>query len=137
VRLSSRVAANADRPDVYYIILDAYGREDVLRSAAGYDNSTFLNALRQRGFYVADCSQSNYAYTEFSLTSSLNYNYVENLGHSERRALLRQSAIRSFFEANGYRIVAFPTGWPFTEWRDADLYLILTSCHFFDGVGVR
>ncbi|MBN2115881.1 MAG: hypothetical protein JW730_04890 [Anaerolineales bacterium] len=119
----SQVAANADQPDVYYIILDAYGREDVLKNLTGYDNSEFLNALRQRGFYVADCSQSNYAYTEFSLASSLNYNYVENLGHSERIALLKHSAIRSFFEANGYRIAAFPTGWPFTEWRDADLYL--------------
>ena len=49
------------------------------RSLLGYDNSEFLNSLRQRGFYVADCSQSNYAYTEFSLTSSLNYDYLDNL----------------------------------------------------------
>jgi hypothetical protein len=118
-----QVAANANRPNVYYIILDAYGRDDVLWNLLGYDNRGFLNALRQRGFYVADCSQSNYAYTEFSLTSSLNYDYIDNLGRSERVALLKHSAIRSFMEANDYKIVAFPTGWPFTEWTDADLYL--------------
>ncbi len=121
------VAAHADRPNVYYIILDAYGRADVLKNLLGYDNSDFLNALRQRGFYVADCSQSNYGYTEFSLTSSLNFDYIDSLGVSGNRdgrvALLQHSAIRSFFEANGYKIVAFPTGWPFTEWRDADMYL--------------
>lgn len=116
-----------ERPDIYYVILDAYGRQDVLQSLLGYDNSDFLNALAQRGFYVADCSQSNYAYTEFSLTSSLNYDYLDNLNVShartERIALLKHSAIRSFLEENGYTTVAFPTGWAFTEWKDADLYL--------------
>ncbi|RPJ28443.1 MAG: hypothetical protein EHM33_04480 [Chloroflexi bacterium] len=123
----SQVAADVNRPDIYYIILDAYGREDVLQNLLGYDNREFLNSLRQRGFYVADCSQSNYAYTEFSLTSSLNFDYIDNLdvsySRSDRIALLKHSAIRSFFEANGYKIVAFPTGWPYTEWQDADLYL--------------
>jgi len=123
----SQVAANAVRPDIYYIILDAYAREDVLRDLVGYDNSEFLNSLRQRGFYVADCSQSNYAYTEFSLTSSLNYDYVDDLDASysrpDRIDLLKHSAMRSFLEAAGYKIVAFPTGWAFTEWKDADLYL--------------
>ncbi|HSA99441.1 MAG TPA: sulfatase-like hydrolase/transferase [Anaerolineales bacterium] len=128
VRVSYRqAAANANRPDVYYIILDAYGRADVLQKLLGYDNREFLNALRQRGFYIADCSQSNYGYTEFSLTSSLNFNYLDDLGvaysRDNRVALLQHSATRSFFEANGYKIVAFPTGFPFTEWRDADLYL--------------
>jgi hypothetical protein len=109
-------------PDIYYIILDAYGGK---MFCGIYSNMTtgILNALRQRGFYVADCSQSNYAYTEFSLTSSLNYDYVDNLGRSERIALLKHSATRSFLEANGYKTVAFPTGWAFTEWQDADMYL--------------
>ena len=33
-------------PDIYYIILDGYGRADVLKNEYGYDNSDFLNALR-------------------------------------------------------------------------------------------
>jgi hypothetical protein len=123
----TQVLDKTNQRDIYYIILDAYGRADVLQSLLGYDNSDFLNSLRQRGFYVADCSQANYAYTEFSLTSSLNYNYIDQLdvSHSraERIALLKHSAIRSFLDANGYEIVAFPTGWAFTEWKDADLYV--------------
>ena len=124
---SSQAMTSTNQPDIYYIILDAYGRADVLQNLFSYDNSGFLNALRQRGFYVADCSQANYAYTEFSLTSSLNYDYLEPLGvaHSraERIALLKHSAIRSFLDSEGYEIVAFPTGWAFTEWKDADLYV--------------
>ena len=124
---SNQVVGKANQPDIYYIILDAYGRADVLQSLLGYDNSDFLNALRQRGFYIADCSQANYAYTEFSLTSSLNYDYLDRLdvSHSraERIALLKHSAIRTFLDSNGYEVVAFSTGWAFTEWKDADLYV--------------
>lgn len=119
------VPGGQNQPDVYYIILDAYGREDVLNDLLNYDNREFLDALRKRGFYVADCSQANYAYTEFSLTSSLNYDYLENLGirqHSARVARLKHSDIRAFFEARGYKVAAFPTGWNNTELDDADIY---------------
>lgn len=126
---SAHVVTNTDQPDIYYIILDAYGREDVLLNKLGYDNNEFLSSLTQRGFYIADCSQSNYAYTQFSLPSSFNYDYLENLnvtGHSARVALLKHGAVRSFLEANDYKVVAFPTGWNYTEWTDADLYLDYT-----------
>src|SRR6185436_13610353 len=45
-----RPVSGAEKPDVYYIILDAYGRQDVLRDTLHYDNSPFLDALRERGF---------------------------------------------------------------------------------------
>ena len=66
-------------PDIYYIILDGYGRSDVLKNEYGYDNSDFLNALRDLGFTVSECSQSNYAQTQMSLASSLNFNYIDVL----------------------------------------------------------
>jgi hypothetical protein len=114
-----------DTPDVYYIILDGYGRQDVLQNEFGYDDSRFIDGLRARGFYVAECSQSNYAHTLYSLSSSLNYDYLEALGaadDSERITLLKHGAVRAEFESRGYSIVAFPTGWSMTEWTDADIY---------------
>ncbi|HMB23461.1 MAG TPA: hypothetical protein VKP08_11545, partial [Anaerolineales bacterium] len=66
-------------PDIYYIILDGYGRADVLEKQFGYDNSAFLNELRSMGFIVADCSQSNYAQTQLSLASSMNFDYIDAL----------------------------------------------------------
>ncbi|HEX2993486.1 MAG TPA: sulfatase-like hydrolase/transferase [Anaerolineales bacterium] len=119
-------SSTSARPDIYYIILDAYGREDVLKNHLGYDNSAFLAALRQRGFYVADCSQSNYAYTEYSLASSLNYDYLDHLNVNtgvERVTILEWNAVRSFLEQQGYRIVSAPSGWDMTEWKEADVYL--------------
>lgn len=118
--------ANAATRDVYYIILDGYGRQDVLQREYGFDNTEFIHALRARGFYVADCSESNYAHTLYSLTSSLNYDYLDTLGatddDAERISLLKHSAVRAAFEERGYSIVAFPTGWSMTEWTDADIY---------------
>ena len=112
-------------PDVYYIILDAYGRDDVLRETYGFDNSPFIHALRERGFYVANCSQSNYGFTEYSLSSSLNYDYLDVLGGTDnnaRIALIKHGTVRSFFEGLGYQTIAFPTGWASTEWKDADIF---------------
>jgi hypothetical protein len=69
---------NSDnQPDIYYIILDAYGASDVLKELYGYDNTAFLDWLRQKGFYVAQQSHSNYAQTMLSLASSLNLDYLD------------------------------------------------------------
>lgn len=121
----SAVQLDEKAPDVYYIILDAYGREDVLRERYGIDNHSFINALRARGFYVGECSQSNYGFTEYSLSSSLNYDYLDVLGGTDnnaRIALIKHGAVRSFFKGLGYQIIAFPTGWASTEWKDADIF---------------
>lgn len=119
-------------PDIYYIILDGYGRSDVLKNEFGFDNSEFLNTLRGLGFYVADCSQSNYAETELSLASSLNFNYLDALGDhfiagtkdlSDLESLIKDSAVRRSLEAAGYKTVAFATGFNWTQWDDANYYL--------------
>jgi len=122
----------SDPPDIYYIILDGYGRSDVLKNEYGYDNSDFLKALEDLGFYVAECSQSNYAQTQLSLSSSLNFNYIDTLsdrfvpGMDDRTgldALIKHGVIQQSLEASGYKTVAFATGFLLSEWYDADYYL--------------
>jgi hypothetical protein len=116
-------------PDVYYIILDTYGRTDVLKKYAGYDNSDFIHALQEKGFYVATCSQSNYAQTALSLSSSLNFNYLDKLG-MDLSAARREDYIAPYIKHNavieqmrnmGYKIVAFETGYDFSTVNDADI----------------
>jgi len=118
-------------PDVYYFILDSYGREDLLKQAYGYDNSAFIDGLRARGFYVAECSQSNYTRTEISVGSSLNMSYLQGLDEAfasdstKRRKLwdaLKHSAARHNFESMGYKTVAFATGYAWSEMDDADVF---------------
>ena len=118
-------------PDVYYFILDSYGRQDLLRRAYGYDNSAFIEGLRERGFYVAECSQSNYVRTELSVGSSLNMMYLQDLDPAftpdsiKRRVLwnsLKHSATRYNFETLGYKTVAFATGFAWSDVDDADVF---------------
>lgn len=118
-------------PDVYYFILDSYTRDDLLKQAYGYDNSEFLDGLRARGFYVAECSQSNYIRTEISLGSTLNMSYLQGLDptfvpeSTRRRVLwdsLKHSAVRYNFESMGYKTVAFATGFAWSELEDADVF---------------
>ena len=63
-------------PDIFYIILDAYGRADVLKRMYDYDNSEFLSFLQSRGFRVCPQAHSNYCQTVISLASSLNMEYI-------------------------------------------------------------
>lgn len=131
-----RVPAGKSAPDVYYIILDAYSRDDTLLAEYGLDNTPFLEELQELGFFVARCSQSNYSQTQLSLASSLNMNYLDILdrdyspGNTNRVGLeewIRHSAVRKAFEELGYQTVAFETGFKGTEWHDADVYLAPTA----------
>lgn len=116
-------------PDLYYFVLDAYTSNRVLRDSFNLDNSAFLDKLKNMGFYVADCSQANYAQTELSLVSTLNINYLDQLideteqDRAQLWPLLRQSVLRHLLEGLGYEIIAFETGYYWSEWEDADRYL--------------
>lgn len=118
-------------PDVYFIVLDMYARQDWLDKAYNYDNSTFINELKQLGFQVVDCSQSNYSQTEMVLTSILDMNYLDALGKfdpsTKDTSVLRQSikdnGVMQAFRSLGYKLVAFETGFHFSEFYYADHYL--------------
>jgi hypothetical protein len=119
------------RPDVYYIILDGYGREDFLRSSYGVDISGFIHELELRGFFVARESRSNYSQTTLTLASALNMQYLDALvqsvgqdstDHRPLVPLIRQNRVRSLLTQAGYRVVAFTTEYRRTEWRDADVF---------------
>jgi hypothetical protein len=130
--LREAVSVPEPAPDIYFIVLDAYTRADVLRERFGVDNSPFLDELRSLGFFVPECSQSNYAQTELTLASTLNLDYLEGLtprleaGDRDRTPLLfliRDSDVRRLVESAGYATVAMETGYAWSEWLDADAYL--------------
>ncbi|MGE0606298.1 MAG: hypothetical protein AB7O62_04160 [Pirellulales bacterium] len=101
----------ANQPDVYYLILDGYARGDVLQQMHGFNNGTFLTALRERGFFVADQAQANYAQTRLSLPASLDMDYLPNLPaddayephHTRLRAMRKQGQVLARFRQAGYR----------------------------------
>ncbi len=119
-------------PDIYYIILDTYARADVLDSQLEFDSTPFLDSLRDLGFYVADCSRSNYANTSFSLASSLNLQYLDTVAPEQVAArasyydwtpFVRDNAVTAYLRALGYRTIALESGYTPTELLEADSYL--------------
>lgn len=66
-------------PNVYYIILDGYPRNDVLKKYLNFDNSEFINLLEQRGFNIAKNSHANYSFSSQSIPSTMNMNYINFL----------------------------------------------------------
>jgi hypothetical protein len=119
-------------PDVYYIIVDGYGRQDVLADYYGYDNSEFINYLEGKGFYVAKESTSNYRRTVLSLTSSLNMAYLQDLfpdldpTSKDFTALydsLKHSAVRQLLAEQGYQLLTYGNGIK-TTIQDAELLFV-------------
>jgi len=129
VSVETSSSAQTDTLDVYYIILDAYGREDILKDLYKYDNSEFIQALEQRGFYVADKSNTNYMQTLLSLSSSLNMDYLDQyvsqnggkLSVPYLSGLIVDSQLRKILSQDGYRMVAFDTS--FENLAKADVFL--------------
>ncbi|OGO64670.1 MAG: hypothetical protein A2030_06485, partial [Chloroflexi bacterium RBG_19FT_COMBO_50_10] len=121
-------------PDIYFIVLDSHTRSDALLEDYDFNNSTYLEQLRELGFYIADCSRSNYGYTQGTIAASLNMDYLTNLGPYMQQLnsediwiLLKQSRVRRLLENAGYKTVAFDTGYEWSRLEDADIYLSLGS----------
>lgn len=118
-------------PDIYYLVLDGYGRGDVLDDIYNFDNREFLDFLEDNGFYVAHKSHSNYTQTLQSLSSTLNMNYLDQYQFNPQNKtqnddflvnkIFNNSALR-FLESFGYKSVSIASGWSATEWETANYY---------------
>ena len=118
------------RPDIYYIILDRYARDDALGK---YDNSEFIDELRERGFYVATEAISNYNRSILSIPSSLNLAYLDYLGDRSPRSkqdmvrLGHWNSLAAILKSLGYTYVHLESGYIVTgEAPLADLVFTFT-----------
>jgi hypothetical protein len=124
-------------PDIYYIILDGYSRNDILSEIYHLDNHEFSQFLAKRGFYLADQSRSNYMQTFSSLASSLNFNYLNNLlgpiasestDRNPIKYLIHHNKLFSFFKRYGYSITTFSSGYDLTEIKNVDFFMSSGFC---------
>ncbi|OGO60522.1 MAG: hypothetical protein A2032_01310 [Chloroflexi bacterium RBG_19FT_COMBO_49_13] len=124
------------RPDIYYIILDGYAQEDILKEIYHYDNTQFVEYLKNKGFFVAENSHSNYASTCLSLASSLNFEYLDYFAFAADKSTnlrpLMNEMIRSrtsnLLTSIGYKI--FISGeYFFAEMRDPSIVFYVPQIH--------
>jgi hypothetical protein len=126
--LSEKVLDCSNTPDIYYIVLDGYGRADVLADLYGLDNQPFLEYLRRNGFYVAIDSYTNYIQLVFSIPSGLNINYIDPpgkgvSGQAYYSGLISHDDIMATLKRCGYQTVSIESGFSFTNRPEVDVYL--------------
>ena len=114
--------------DVYYIILDAYSRQDLLQKEVGLDTSNFISELKSLGFYIPDCAQSNYDNTLPSMTTVLNMNYLDAMGldyfgdKAGYQSQIEENLVMEQFKGLGYSIAAFQSIHRWFDFREATYY---------------
>jgi hypothetical protein len=64
------------RPNVYFIIPDAYAGDEYMRTELGFDNSQFIKKMKKLNFLVQENSLSPYNMTFLSVAAILNMDYI-------------------------------------------------------------
>jgi len=99
-----------DPPNIYYIIPDRYGRNDILQNQYGFNNSNFTNSLKDQGFYIANESYSNIPKTYLHLATSLNLQYPQQMGleesHRQKEVypIINDNIVQDYLKTKKYRI---------------------------------
>lgn len=113
-----RVASDLkSRPNIYYFILDGYGRADKIKELLNFDNSKFIDGLHERGFFVADKGTANYPSTWLSIASTMSEKYVQTPDMPPYRSILAfhktmkgENAAVQTLRRNGYKYVYVANG---------------------------
>jgi hypothetical protein len=132
-------------PDIYYILLDTYARDDMLLKDFGYDNSPFLDQLKAKGFYIPDCAKTNYDRTELSMSSMLNMNYLDEFAKTfldkpgelkkDFSVYMVHNQVRSTLEDLGYKTVAFQNKYSQMSVTDAAYYFAPKLDDYSNSIG--
>jgi hypothetical protein len=120
---ADRATNHEQRPDIYYIVLDGFGRQDILKELYAFDLGPFVKRLEALGFVVPTDGRSNYAQTYPSLASSLNMTYLDTLANGlteskDRRALyylIQHNALFALAKRAGYRVIGISSNYSATK----------------------
>lgn len=108
--IKTTLCDTCSKPDIYLIIADEYAGQTELKDIFGFDNSTFLNKLKERGYHVLANTSGNYNFTHYSMASMLDMNYLKNISgeHSSSHDLsisfkaMKESSVINFLDKQGY-----------------------------------
>jgi len=96
------------KPDIYFILIDAYSGNKVLEKYYDFDNQNFVNDLRGKGFFVHNESYSNYGATIPSLGSTFNMEYIDVDFERDRiYEMFPKSKVIKILKSNGYKMIDF------------------------------
>jgi hypothetical protein len=118
-RLISRNDNAQVMPHFFYIILDAYARDDVLQRLYGFRSNPLTTGLEAQGFVVVADARANYTHTTLAMASVLNMDHLGQLldldpdssSHHPVLRLLRRNRVVSLFQNAGYDVVNTASGY--------------------------
>jgi len=111
VRAATSTVAGAGRPDIYFIVFDRYGSADAIQRRFGITGNDLYGWLADQGFQVPADSHASYRATDFSLASTLNMRYLDELttqigpvssDRTPAQRLLRNHEVGRFLKDQGY-----------------------------------
>lgn len=124
-QIQANLQAPADKPDIYYIVLDRYASQSVLTRQFNFDNADFIEYLHASGYYVNPNSHQNYPYTTQSIASTLNADYnrdlinkfasVANQTVVPYHRSIQNSAVVKALKASGYNFTQIGTWYEATN----------------------
>lgn len=127
---------NSTKPSIYYIITDKYTSSEVLKNQYNFNNTRFHNSLESQNFSVVKNFYTNYDETYASLASSLNLNYLQDMGVNEGTSqkqvytLLDNYEVQRFLREQGYNYYHIGGGYTrFNKNADKSYF------HFYDFFG--
>lgn len=106
---------NCNKPDIYLIIADEYAGSTELKEIFSFDNSSFEDKLKARGFHVANQTTSNYNATVYSMASMFSMDYIHKLeksiiNHRDMficRDIIKKNNLTHFLRKYGYQVSSF------------------------------
>lgn len=120
------------KPNIFYIILDAMGGSEILKTRYNIDISQQLNELENLNFSLPKNTYSNYGITSYSLASSLNFMYLSDLSHTigitttsaiPLEIMIEYNKIFQILKEQGYKIAVFSDEYTITDITTSDIYL--------------
>jgi len=127
---------NPNSPDIYYIILDGYANSKTLHKEYEFDNSDFVQNLKQNDFVLPTETYGNYPLTFMSLASSLNMKYInEESGFDSKdsaqlngQKLIQNNDVMKKMKSKGYTVISFDSGsWYTNSINQADWHVCGTN----------
>jgi len=113
-KLSYNLCDSCKKPDIYYIVFDAYASSKQLKNEYGYSNQAIDDYLRSKGFYIIKDSKSSYNFTTLSIGSTLNMDYLKNVDtlnkttgreYLQAMKLSYKNEVITFLQNEGYNIL--------------------------------
>ena len=113
------ISENQELPDVYYLILDEYARNDALIEYHNFSNHELTEFLEKKGFHIAKNSFANYPMSVQSIPAIMNMDYINFLADEIG------TEVRNYKPLNGKNYGLYPNNMVIKNFKEMN-YKIIT-----------